>query len=131
MQPSVTLKLCVVVQDHCDQVDGSSCAPQDGPFCTTPIKSKENPGKRREGSGAPAGRRCSERPMFCCVCRPDAGEPQSVLQLQPLQRSLTAACKVPQVPAARPRGEQGQESPGGSAPAGTGGKKKASLNFTQ
>ncbi|XP_041844315.1 kinesin-like protein KIF13A isoform X3 [Melanotaenia boesemani] len=31
-------------KDHCDHVDNGSCNPQDGILCTTPIKSKENPG---------------------------------------------------------------------------------------
>lgn len=38
--------LCLLVQDHCDHVDGTNCNPQEGSVCTTPIKSKENPGKR-------------------------------------------------------------------------------------
>ncbi|XP_070692302.1 kinesin-like protein KIF13A [Pempheris klunzingeri] len=31
-------------KDHCDHVDSTICNPQEGSFCTTPIKCKENPG---------------------------------------------------------------------------------------
>ncbi|XP_053288790.1 kinesin-like protein KIF13A isoform X2 [Pleuronectes platessa] len=31
-------------KDHCDHVDSSSCNPQDGSLCSTPIKNKENQG---------------------------------------------------------------------------------------
>ncbi|XP_075883883.1 kinesin-like protein KIF13A isoform X3 [Nelusetta ayraudi] len=31
-------------KDQCDHVDGNHCPPQEGPFCTTPSKSKENQG---------------------------------------------------------------------------------------
>ncbi|XP_072250499.1 kinesin-like protein KIF13A isoform X4 [Leuresthes tenuis] len=32
-----------IQQDHCDHVDNTSCNPQDGALCATPIKNKENP----------------------------------------------------------------------------------------
>ncbi|XP_078109235.1 kinesin-like protein KIF13A isoform X6 [Sander vitreus] len=31
-------------KDHCDHVDSTNCNPPEGSLCTTPIKSKENPG---------------------------------------------------------------------------------------
>lgn len=59
------------MQDHCDHVDGTSCAPQDGPFCTTPIKSKENQGKRRERRPFAAVVQRQDGSLlttwFCCV----------------------------------------------------------------
>ena len=47
-----------------------------------------------------------------------------VFQLQPLQGPLPSAAEVPQVSAACQRGEQGKESPGGPAAAGTRGKQE-------
>lgn len=47
-----------------------------------------------------------------------------IFQLQPLQSPLTSAGQVPQVPAARQGGEQGEESAGGPAVAGTRGKEE-------
>lgn len=47
-----------------------------------------------------------------------------IFQLQPLQSPLTSAGQVPQVPAARQGGEQGEESAGGPAAAGTRGKQE-------
>lgn len=45
-----------------------------------------------------------------------------IFQLQPIQSPLTSASQVPQVPAARQRGDQGEESAGGPAAARTRGK---------
>lgn len=53
----------------------------------------------------------------------------NVFQLQPLQSPLPPATQVPQVSAACQRGEQGEESPGGPAAAGTGGKEEG-VKFT-
>lgn len=48
-------------------------------------------------------------------------EPE-LFQFQPLQSPLPSAAQVPQVSAACQRGEQGEESPGGPAAAGTRGE---------
>lgn len=47
-----------------------------------------------------------------------------IFQLQPLQGPLPSATEVPQVSVACQRGEQGEESPGGPAAAGTRGKEE-------
>lgn len=54
-----------------------------------------------------------------------------LFQLQPLQGPLPSASEVPQVPAACQRREQGKESPGGPAAAGTRGRVEGIISHSR
>ncbi|KAK5862398.1 hypothetical protein PBY51_017800 [Eleginops maclovinus] len=120
-------------KDHCDHVDSTNCNPPDGSFCTTPIKSKENPGFVPESptffNSSPFKVLSPQPPKFLKSLLPvkEENKAKKVLEARPLlgQESMRScvdspALLPPPCPWHRPRaGSEGHCTPSTLTPTST------------
>ncbi|XP_045900572.1 kinesin-like protein KIF13A isoform X5 [Micropterus dolomieu] len=120
-------------KDHCEHVDSSTYNPQEGSLCTTPIKSKENPGLVPESptffNSSPFKVLSPQPPKFLKSLLPvkEENKAKKVLEARPLlgQESMrscvnSAALLPPPCPWHRPRaGSEGHCKPSTSTSTST------------